>query len=460
MQKSTQITEKSKTKMRYIPNTEKQKEEMLKEIGVSSMGELLKDIPSSVRIKGKLNLPEALSEEELKEKFYTISKKNLDFFSYKPLVGAGAYRHTVPEAVKAIVSREEFYTSYTPYQPEISQGNLQSMFEYQTHISRLTGMEVVVPSIYDGASATAEAVLMALRITHKNKIIVSQLLHPHYKETVGTYTEPHKTEIIQLPYGNGLANIEKLESLADDDTACVVIQSPNFLGGIEDVKQISEIAHKKGALVVQVVAESMSLGLLKFPAEMDVDIVAGEAQSFGMELNFGGPFNGYIASKMKFIRQIPGRMAGETTDKNGKRGFVMTFRAREQDIRREKATSNICSNHALNIVVSNAYLSLMGKVGLRKIAEYNVKAAHYLYDKLLESGKFKSISYPFFNEFMLYAHNESKIEKALIDNKFIPPLRLSTFYPELEGYMLFSVTEIFTKENLDFIANLLGGQMK
>jgi glycine dehydrogenase subunit 1 len=441
--------------MRYIPNTEEQKEEMLKEIGVSSIEGLLKDIPFSVRVKGNLNLPEALSEEELKEEFYKISKKNLDFFEYKPLIGAGAYRHMIPEAIKAIISREEFYTSYTPYQPEISQGNLQSMFEYQTHISRLTGMDVVVPSIYDGASATAEAVLMSMRITHKNKVIVSSLLHPHYRETIETYVEPHNTEILEIPYTDGLLNIKKLESLIDDTTACVVIQSPNFLGGIEDVKEIGKIAHSKGILVVQTIVESMSLGLLKSPGEMDVDIVAGEAQPFGMDLNFGGPFNGYLASKMKFIRQIPGRIAGETTDKNGRRGFVMTFRAREQDIRREKATSNICSNHALNIVAGNAYLTLMGKKGFRKVSELNAKAAHYLYNKLVESGKFESPAYPFFNEFMLYTNDMGKIEKKLIDNKFIPPLRLSRFYPELEGYMLFSVTEVFTKDDLDFVINLL-----
>ncbi len=443
--------------MRYIPNTKEQKEEMLKEIGASSVEDLLKDIPASARVKGKLNLPSPLSEEEVKEKIYNISKKNLDFFFYKPLVGAGAYRHTVPEAVKAIISREEFYTSYTPYQPEISQGNLQSMFEYQTHISRLTGMDVVVPSIYDGASATAEAALMALRLTHKNKVIVSQLVHPHYRETLNTYVEPHDTKVVEIPYKNGLTDIEKLKDSIDNETAAVIIQSPNFFGGIEDIEKISKIAHESGAIMVQVIAESMSLGLLKQPAKMDVDIVAGEAQSFGMDINFGGPFNGYLCSKMKFIRQIPGRIAGETVDKNGNRGFVMTFRAREQDIRREKATSNICSNHALNIVAGNAYLSLVGKQGLKKIAEYNVKAAHYLRSKLLESGKFEQIDYPFFNEFILKTDNKDSLKEKLIKNNFIPPLDLSLFYPELEGFMLFCTTEIFSKDDIDSIAQIIGG---
>ncbi len=440
--------------MRYIPNTKADKEEMLKEIGVSSFNDLLKDIPEEVMLKKTLDIP-TLSEEELTEKIFKISKKNLDFRFFKPLIGAGAYRHFVPEAVKAVISREEFYTSYTPYQPEISQGNLQSMFEYQTHLSRLTGMDVIVPSIYDGASATAEATLMAMRLTHKNKVIISPLLHPHYAETVRTYTAPHQTEIHIAEYKNGLSDLKSIKSAIDENTAAVIVQSPNFFGGIEDIESITRIAHKKGTLIIQVIAESLSLGLLKSPAEMDVDIIAGEAQSFGMDLNLGGPYNGYLGSKMKYIRQIPGRIAGETTDKNGRRGYVMTFRAREQDIRREKATSNICSNHALNIVAGNVYLSLLGKNGIKKIAELNTKAAHYLRTKLIETGKFSGLKYPFFNEFVLEVKDKERIKDKLINNGFIPPFDLGTYYPELEGHMLFAVTEILTKKELDFVVNLL-----
>ncbi len=440
--------------MRYIPNTKADKEEMLKEIGVSSFNDLLKDIPEEVMLKKTLDIP-TLSEEELTEKIFKISKKNLGFRFFKPLIGAGAYRHFVPEAVKAVISREEFYTSYTPYQPEISQGNLQSMFEYQTHLSRLTGMDVIVPSIYDGASATAEATLMAIRLTHKNKVIISPLLHPHYAETVRTYTAPHQTEIHIAEYKNGLSDLKSIESAIDENTAAVIVQSPNFFGAIEDIESITRIAHKKGTLIIQVIAESLSLGLLKSPAEMDVDIIAGEAQSFGMDLNLGGPYNGYLGSKMKYIRQIPGRIAGETTDKNGRRGYVMTFRAREQDIRREKATSNICSNHALNIVAGNVYLSLLGKNGIKKIAELNIKAAHYLRTKLIETGKFSGFKYPFFNEFVLEVKDKEKIKDQLINNGFIPPFDLGIYYPELEGHMLFAVTEILTKKELDFVVNLL-----
>ncbi len=441
--------------MRYIPNTKKQKEEMLNEIGVSSFEDLLKDIPKNILLKEKLNVPGPLSEQELTEKIYKLSKKNADFRVIKPLVGAGAYRHFIPAVVKTIVSREEFYTSYTPYQPELSQGNLQSMFEYQTHLSRLTKMDVVVPSIYDGASATAEAVLMAMRLTKKNKVIVSSLLHPHYLETVKTYTEPHGTEIIIIPYNEGLTDSEYFKNKITEDTAAFVIQSPNFLGGIEDITKFAEYAHRKKMLVIQVIVESLSLGILKPPGEADIDIVAGEAQSFGMDLNFGGPFNGYLASKMKYIRQIPGRIAGETTDNSGKRGFVMTFRAREQDIRREKATSNICSNHALNIVAGNVYLSLLGKNGIRSLSALNIKASHYLKDKLVQTENFEEINYPFFNEFYLKVKNKKKTMEILEENNFIPPLDLSRFYPELESHLLFTVTEIFDKKELDYIANLL-----
>jgi len=253
--------------MKYIPNTDEQKREMLKEIGVTSFEELIKIIPKNIRLKEKLNIPEAMTESELEDKIYHIAQKNSNFFLLKPLVGAGAYRHYIPEAEKFLLQREEFWTCYTPYQAELSQGTLQSIFEYQSYISRLTKMEVVIPSIYDGASATGEAALMALRLTHKNKIIVSNLLHPHYRETLKTYVAPHNPEIIEMPYNNGLVDIEKLNTLVKEDVAAVIIQSPNFFGGIEKVAEISEIAHSKGILLIDVIAESMSLGILKAPGE-------------------------------------------------------------------------------------------------------------------------------------------------------------------------------------------------
>ncbi len=443
--------------MKYIPNTDNEKKGMLKEIGVSSFNELIRDIPENIRLKRALSIPGPFDEEEIREWVHLIAEKNVNFFSFKPLIGAGAYRHYIPEVVKAIVSREEFYTSYTPYQPEISQGNLQSMFELQTHLARLTEMDVVVPSLYDGASAVAEAVLMAVRITHKNRIIVSSLLHPHYREVINTYTEPHNIEIIELPFNKGCTDFFDLKNLLNANTAAVVVQSPNFFGGIENIAAIASETHDTGALLIQSIAESISLGLLIAPADMGVDIVAGESQSFGMDLNFGGPYNGYLATKTRFLRQLPGRIAGETVDKNGKRAFVMTMRAREQDIRREKATSNICSNHALNIVAANVYLSLLGKNGLYQVALLNTKAAHYLKRKLAETNNFEVFEYPFFNEFVV----KSKIDIGEVKNRlsrksFIPPLRVDKFYKKCENYLLFTVTEIFKREELDEIAEILG----
>ncbi len=445
--------------MKYIPNTEGQKKEMLKEIGVSSFKDLIENVPQNLRLKEKLNIPEAISESELEEKIYHIAQKNSDFFLMKPLVGAGTYRHYIPEAEKFLLQREEFWTCYTPYQPELSQGTLQSIFEYQTYISRLTKMEVVIPSIYDGASATAEAVLMSLRLTHKNKIIVSNLLHPHYRETIKTYLAPHEIEMFDLPYKNGLIDIEKLKNFIDENVAAVIIQSPNFFGGIEKMVEISEIVHSEGSLLISVIVESMSLGSLKAPGEMGADIVTGNAQSFGMDLNYGGPYNAYLGTRKQYIRQIPGRIVGETIDVDGKRVFVMTLRAREQDIRRERATSNICTNHNLNVTAANIFLSLIGTEGLYQISLLNTKSAHYLEGVLLQSGKFERVfDYPFYNEFLLNCKDDiSTINKKLLENNFIPPLKICEFYQEdnLKNVLLFAVTEALSRNDLNKVTKIL-----
>lgn len=445
--------------MRYIPTTEEQKEEMLKEIGVSSFEDLIESVPQNLRLKDKLNIPDAISESELEDKIFHIAKKNADFYSMKPLLGAGSYRHFIPEAVKFLMQREEFWTCYTPYQPELSQGTLQSIFEYQSYISRLTKMEVIIPSIYDGASATAEAALMSLRLTHKNKIIVSNLLHPHYRETVKTYLAPHETEIIDLPYKNGLVDIERLKALLDENAASVIIQNPNFFGGIEDMAEISGIVHSKSVLLINVVVESMSLGILKSPGDIGADIVAGNAQSFGMDLNYGGPYNAYLGTRKQYTRQIPGRIVGETVDVDGKRVFVMTLRAREQDIRREKATSNICTNHNLNVLAANIFLSLMGTEGLYQISLLNAKFAHYLENSLLKSGKFEKVfNYPFYNEFLLKSTEDiSTVNKKLLENNFIPPLKICEFYQadNLKNVLLFAVTETLSRDNLNKAVKIL-----
>jgi glycine dehydrogenase subunit 1 len=320
-------------------------------------------------------------------------------------------------------------------------------------------MDAVIPSIYDAASATAEAALMSLRLTHKNKIIVSNLVHPHYRETVKTYLAPHESEIIELPYKNGLVDLEKLKILINEDVASVIIQNPNFFGGIEKLAEISEIVHFKGALLIMVIAESISLGILKAPGEMGADIVTGNAQSFGMDLNYGGPYNAYLATKKEHIRQLPGRIVGETTDVDGKRAFVMTLRAREQDIRRERATSNICTNHNLNVIAADIFLSLIGTEGLYQISLLNTKSAHYLENLLLKSKKFEKIfDYPFYNEFLLKIKEDiSTINKKLLKNNFIPPLKICEFYKEenLKNVLLFAVTEVLSRDNLNKVAKIL-----
>lgn len=445
--------------MRYVPNTEEQKKDMLGEIGVSSLEELIACIPQEIRLEGLLDIPTAVSEAELEERLRAIAGENRDFSSMKPLIGAGAYRHHVPAVVRFLLQREEFWTSYTPYQPELSQGTLQSMFELQTYLARLTGTEVVIPSMYDGASATAEAVLMSLRLTHKRRIVVSALLHPQYKETVGTYLTPHDVEIVVLSHRKGLVDLDELREVIDEDVACVVIQSPNFFGGIENLGEVAEIAHFAGALLIDVVVESMSLGVLKAPGEAGVDIVAGEAQSFGMDLNFGGPYNGYLATRRQFMRQLPGRIVGETKDIDGKRVFVMTMRAREQDIRREKATSNICSNHGLNVTAANIYLSLMGTEGLHEVSLLNTKAAHYLEVILVKSGRFERVfDYPFYNEFLLKSKDGASVVRGrLLASGFVPPLEMAKFYKEehFEDVLLFAVTEVLSRRDLDGVARLL-----
>lgn len=445
--------------MRYIPSTEEQQREMLEAIGVPSFEHLIESIPEKVRLKRKLDIPPSLSESELEEKIVQIAQKNADFYKMKPLLGAGAYRHFIPEAQKALLQREEFWTCYTPYQPELSQGTLQSMFEFQSYIARLTKMEVVVPSIFDGASATAEAVLMSLRLTHKNQIIVSSLLHPHYRETIKTYLAPHDVKIIEAPFDDGLTSLDFIKKSLKEETAAVLLQSPNFFGGIESIAEISQLVHQKKAMLIQVITEAMSLGILKSPGYMDVDIVAGSSQSFGMSLDFGGPYNAFLATKKDYVRQIPGRIAGETKDKDGKRAFVMTFRAREQDIRREKATSNMCTSHNLNVTAANIYLSLMGTEGLYQYALLNTKKAHYLENQLLKSGKFEKVyGYPFFNEFLMkYQGDIEHLKQVLLENNFIPPFTVSSFYPEksLNQVLLFAVTEIFNRDELNRIADLL-----
>jgi len=446
--------------MRFIPTTDEQKKEMLREIGVESFDDLLESIPQQVRLNRELNIPEGLTEYDLEQHFYAISKQNSDFAQMKPLLGAGAYRHHVPAAVRTLLSREEFWTSYTPYQPEMSQGTLQSMFEAQTHFSRLSGMEVAIPSMYDGATAAAEAALMAIRITHKERIVLAAAVHPLYKQTIRTYLAPHGIDVTEVPHdAEGLVEQQPIEAMTQKDVAAVVVQSPNFFGGIENLDQIADAVHGTEALLIVAVAEGLSLGLMKGPGESDADLVACDTNSFGVDLNFGGPHNAFLACKRKHMRQLAGRIVGETQDIDGKRVFVMTLRAREQDIRREKATSNICSNHGLNVTAANIYLSLMGTEGLHELAQINTRAAHYLEKALLATGKFERVfQYPFFNEFMLKAKDGADaVTRRLFEVGFVPPLNVGTFLgdPAYQDTLLFTTTELLSRSDLDRAAEVL-----
>lgn len=445
--------------MRFIPSTAKQKEEMLQEIGVSSLEQLITSIPEGVRLNRRLALPDALPEAELERQLDSIASQNCAFHRMKPLLGAGAYRHHVPSPVRTLLQREEFFTSYTPYQPEMSQGTLQSMFEAQTYFARLSGMDVAVSSMYDGATAAAEAALMALRITHRARIVLAGAVHPFYKDTVKTYLAPHDIDVIEAPHVAGMVGLQTLGEQVDGTVAAVIVQSPNFFGGIEDLHGIAEVVHGADSLLVVAIAESLSLGLLQGPGDAGADLVACDTNSFGLDVNFGGPHNAFLASRRQFVRQLAGRIVGETQDIDGKRVFVMTLRAREQDIRREKATSNICSNHGLNVAAANIYLSLLGTEGLHELSLLNTRAAHYLEKALLATGRFEKVfDYPFYNEFMLKARDgASEAAGRLLEDGFVPPLHVAELLDDgpYQDALLFATTELLSRNDLDRVVEVL-----
>ncbi|MFS8541376.1 MAG: aminomethyl-transferring glycine dehydrogenase subunit GcvPA, partial [Tissierellales bacterium] len=352
----------------YIPNTPDDEKQMLEAIGVESIDELFKDIPESVRLNRELNLKPSMSELEVSRYLSNLSQQNKSINELTCFLGAGAYDHYIPSIVGHITSISEFYTSYTPYQPEISQGTLQYIFEYQTLICNLTGMDVSNASLYDGGTAVAEAAFMAANVSRKNQIIVSKTVNPQYREVLNTYAHLQKLEVIEIDDDGGVTNLEELKKHVSDNTAAVIVQNPNFFGIIEDLKAIEEITHsQKKALFIDIV-NPISLGILKKPADLGVDIVVGEAQPLGIPLQFGGPYLGFIATRKQFMRKLPGRIVGQTVDVDGRRGYVLTLQAREQHIRREKATSNICSNQGINTLAAVVYLVTLGKKGLREVA--------------------------------------------------------------------------------------------
>jgi glycine dehydrogenase subunit 1 len=429
--------------MRYLPKSPAERQEMLAAIGAKSIDELFSSIPEPYRLKKPLHLPGPLSEAEIIEYFKARAAENS--FGYTSFLGAGVYNHLRSVITDTIIQRGEFLTSYTPYQAEISQGTLQAIFEFQTMICQLTGQEVANASMYDGSTATTEAVLMAERLTGRRRVLIARSVHPEYRDVLKTYAKNSGLQVEEIPFAaKGTLDTRALQAALKDDVCAVVVQSPNFFGAIESVAPLAESAHATGALLVVAVTEGVSLGLLKPPAE--ADIVAMEAQSFGLAPSYGGPFAGVIASRDKFVRQMPGRLTGQTTDSEGRRGFVLTLATREQHIRREKATSNICTNQALCALAATVHLTLLGKEGLREMAEQNFSKAQFALSELEKiPGVRRAFAAPFFNEFTVELQRSVRLVNAqLLREKIIGPYVLGTPYPELTKHALVCVTETTT----------------
>ena len=446
--------------MRYLPHTDVDVQQMLDQIGVSKIDQLFSTIPDDCRLKKPLDLDAAKSESEVLAFLQELAEKNSQVSTLDAFLGGGAYNHFIPAVIDQLVSRSEFYTAYTPYQPEISQGTLQAIFEFQTLICQLTGMDVANASMYDGASACAEAVLLTVRAGKKrNKVLLSQALPPQYRETVATYCRYLDIELVDISLQNGLTNQVELQSLLDDQVAAVVVGYPNYFGQIEDLAKIAELTHTSGARLVAAVPEPLALALFKSPGELGADIVVGEGQSFGIPLSYGGPGIGFFAVRKKDMRVLPGRLVGETTDKDGKRGFVLTLATREQHIRREKATSNICSNQGMCILMVGIYLALHGKQGLRQLAEINYAKAAYAKEKIAQLDGF-SIAFPgeSFNEFVVTCTEPvAALKKRLEQQGVLAGISLGRDYSDLEEGLLICVTEQNSKKQIDRLVNALAG---
>ncbi len=440
---------------RYISSTKAEQEEMLKSIGASSVDDLFSDIPKDLRFEGDLQIGEAKSELEVRKYLGDLAKKNSSDLTC--FLGAGAYDHFVPGVIDHIALRQEFFTAYTPYQPEVSQGTLTAIFEFQTMMSRLTGMDVTNASMYDGPTATAEAVAMACDQARRDKIVVSEGLGKDTIEVIRTNSETKGIEVVVAPLKDGVTDLEAAKELMED-SAGLVVKSPNFFGIVEDLDAVEKVAHadKKSLMVVNV--DPISLGLLKSPGACGADIVVGEGQPLGIPMYFGGPYLGFFSTTKKLVRKIPGRIVGQTEDTEGNRGFVLTLQAREQHIRRYKATSNICSNQGLIMLMATIYLSTMGKKGLREVATQSTQKAHYAFNKLTESGKFKPLfpGKPFFKEFAITGDVDiKKLNEKLLENGILGGYELGKDYKEYENGVLICVTEKRTKEEIDELARIM-----
>jgi glycine dehydrogenase subunit 1 len=437
--------------MRYLPKSPAERQEMLAAVGAESIDELFSSIPERFRLKEALKLPGPLSEAEIIEYFKERAGENS--VGYTSFLGAGVYNHLRSVVTDAIIQRGEFLTSYTPYQAEITQGTLQAIFEFQTLMCQLTGQEVANASMWDGSTATTEAVLMAERVTGRTRVLVARSLHPEYRDVLKTYARNSGLQVEEIPFSaDGRIDQKALAAAIKNDVAVVVVQSPNFVGVIESVPELAEAVHAAGALLVVAITEGVSLGAVRAPK--DADIVAMEGQSFGLPPSYGGPFVGVIASKDKFVRQMPGRLAGQTTDTEGRRGFVLTLATREQHIRREKATSNICTNQALCALAATVHLTLLGKEGLREMAEQNIAKAQFALRELTKiPGVKRTFSGPFFNEFAIELPRSARIVNgSLLRDKIIGPLPLGPSYPELTKNALVCVTETTSREDIEKLA--------
>ena len=443
--------------MNFVLNTQEEKKQMLSFLGMNSINDLFEDINEDIKQKELLKLPKPLSELELAKQMRKISEANADMRDYACFLGGGAYNHFIPSVVNHIISRGEFYSSYTPYQAEMSQGMLQSIFEFQSMICELTEMDVANASMYDGASAMAEAAIMAAKYTERKGIIISKAVHPEYRQVLQTYANAFGLKVFEVEIENGLTDIRDMESKLNNSIACVILQSPNFFGAIENLENIEVLVHKNDCKLIISVLEPISLGILKPPGDYGADIVVGEAQSFGNAMSYGGPHLGFMATKNEFLKKIPGRLSGITVDKEGERGFILTLQTREQHIRRERATSNICTNQALNALAATVYLALIGKNGLRRIAEICAQRAHYACNKICGQKGFElRFNAPFFNEFVISCPTTPEtINQALLEKKIIGGLESGRFYEEYKNCMMFCVTEMNSIDTIEKLVDTL-----
>jgi glycine dehydrogenase subunit 1 len=442
-------------KHRYLPMTEQDQREMLDSIGVDNVNDLFEDIPEKVRFKGDYKIKEAKSETELVKELTKMAAKNADLKSHSSFLGAGVYDHYMPIIVDHVLSRSEFYTAYTPYQPEISQGELQAIFEFQTMICELTGMDVANSSMYDGGTALAEAAMLSAGQTRRKKVLVSSTVHPESRDVLRSYAKGQYIEVVEIPHNNGVTDVEELKQLMSNDIAAVVVQYPNFFGRVEELKAIEEVTHAQKAMFV-VSSNPLALGALTPPGQLGADIVIGDAQPFGIPSAFGGPHCGYFAVNKKLMRKVPGRLVGQTVDEDGIRGFVLTLQAREQHIRRDKATSNICSNQALNALAASVAMTALGKQGVKEMALQNIQKAHYAKEAFKAKGFSIAFEGPSFNEFVVKVNMPVReINQKLLSKEMIGGYDLGLMDDSLSQHMLVAVTELRSKEEIDaFVAEL------